>query len=92
MVDDGYRDAAPSPAISRFISRLEAMLMEPEPRGLGLPVVTLLLEGGVSALQDVKENLAGGQPCVVVAGSGRAADLLAYGYRHATKYSFTPVH
>ena len=67
--------------------------MDPAPRGLGVPVVTLLLEvpkkysikyisgninqeeiytlklslkGGTDAIFEVKDNLASGQPCVVV--------------------------
>ena len=33
----------------------------------------------------VKDGLESGQPCVIIEGSGRAADILAYGYRHATR-------
>ena len=64
----------------------------------------LKLQGGTDAIFEVKDNLASGQPCVVVEvmvnllflpplapapppleGSGRAADILAYAHRHATK-------
>ena len=33
----------------------------------------------------MKDSLEHGQPCVIVEGSGRAADILSYGYRHAAK-------
>ena len=33
----------------------------------------------------MRDNLSKGQPCVIVDGSGRAADILAYAYRNAIK-------
>ena len=33
----------------------------------------------------MKDGLEKGQPCVIIEGSGRAADILAYGYRHANR-------
>ena len=57
------------------------MVQEPAPRGLGVPVITLLLEvtfkfievkyisdmqGGTDALNVVKESLASHQPCIVI--------------------------
>jgi hypothetical protein len=41
------------------------------------PTVTVLINGGEIARQDVKLCLAAGRPVIVVAGSGRAADQLA---------------
>lgn len=58
-----------------------------EQGGLGIPLITLLLEGGTDAIYEIKDNLGLGQPCVVVDGSGRAADILAYAHNHATKGS-----
>ena len=46
-------------------------------------MVTLLLEGGPDALFEVRNKLAAGQPCLVVEGSGRSADLLGYAVRLA---------
>ena len=72
--------------LSEFISQLEEMIDKPkEQGGLGIPLITLLLEGGTDAIYEVKDNLGLGQPCVVVAGSGRAADILAYAHQHAAK-------
>ena len=81
-------------------------MREPEPRGLGIPIITLLLEGGTDAIYKVphyiynsylhiyiistlqaRDSLEQGQPCVIIEGSGRAADILAYGYRHAARSS-----
>ena len=92
MVDDGYRNRYfGAGGIREFISAFEKMLMDPSPKGLGVPVITLLLEGGTDAIFEVKDNLESGQPCVVVEGSGRAADILAYAHRHVTKNSETGV-
>ena len=61
------------------------MLLEPPPKGLGIPVITILLEGGTDALYEVRDNLMHGQPCVVIAGSGRSADILAYAYKNTER-------
>ena len=87
MVDDGYRNNYfGNGGITEFIAKLETLIAAPkESGGLGVPLITLLLEGGTDAIYEVKDNLASGQPCVVVEGSGRAADILAYAHRHATR-------
>ena len=38
-------------------------------------------------VQEIHGSLLDGQPCVIVAGSGRAADILAYACQHAVKPS-----
>lgn len=53
--------------------------------GLGIPIVTLLLEGGRDAIRIIKERLGSGIPCVAIEGSGRAADILSYAYKNAIK-------
>ena len=51
MVDDGTRNTYISGGgVTDFISNFEKMVREPEPRGLGVPVITLLLEGGTDAI------------------------------------------
>ena len=86
MVDDGTRNTFISGGgVTDFIGNFEKMVREPEPRGLGVPVITLLLEGGTDSIFKVKGGLEKGQPCVIIEGSGRAADILAYGYRHANR-------
>ena len=56
-------------------------------QGLGIPIVTLLLEGGIDAIRIIKERLKEGIAAVIIEGSGRAADIIAYAYRNATKIS-----
>jgi SLOG in TRPM, prokaryote len=46
------------------------------------PSVTLLINGGEIALVDVMENLKVGRPVVVIAGSGRLADEIAFVTNH----------
>jgi hypothetical protein len=43
----------------------------------GAPSVTVVVNGGDVALDDVEHSVAAGRPTVVVAGSGRTADALA---------------
>ena len=62
--------------------RLETMIRDPESEGgMGIPIVTLLLEGGRDALRIIKDRLAEGIPCVAIEGSGRAADILSYAHK-----------
>ena len=61
------------------------MIRDPEPRGLGIPIVTLLLEGGKDAIRIVKDRLKEKISCVVIEGSGRAADIISYAYKNAVK-------
>ncbi len=51
--------------------------------GLGIPIVTLLLEGGKDAIRIVKDRLKEGIACVVIEGSGRAADIISYAHKNA---------
>lgn len=59
-------------------TRLEEAIQAEEPTGLGIPVVVVLLEGGLGALGKCAMALKKNIPVVVVGGTGRAADLLAY--------------
>ena len=45
-----------------------------------MPVVTVVLEGGEDALKAVKESVKHGIPAVVVEGTRRAADILAFAH------------
>ena len=58
-------------------------------QGLGIPIVTLLLEGGIDAIRIIKDRLKEGIAAVIIEGSGRAADIIAYAYRNATKNSIS---
>ncbi|XP_042880245.1 transient receptor potential cation channel subfamily M member-like 2 [Penaeus japonicus] len=76
MVDDGTRDQFNGTV--NFRTRLEEAIQAEEPSGLGIPVVVVLLEGGLGALGKCAMALKKNIPVVVVGGTGRAADLLAY--------------
>ena len=45
-------------------------------------MVTVILEGGEDALKAVKESVKHGIPAVVVEGTQRAADILAFAHRN----------
>lgn len=48
----------------------------------GIPVVLVVLEGGINTIQTVLKSIESDPPVpiVVAKGSGRAADILAYAY------------
>ena len=48
-----------------------------------VPIVLLVLEGGIGTLETVREAIQRNTPAVIVKGSGRAADILAYAYQNA---------
>ncbi|KAH9518536.1 hypothetical protein Btru_017091 [Bulinus truncatus] len=81
FVDDGYR--CRYGGVAEFRSKFERKIAAPTSEtGLGIPLVLLLVEGGTDAIQDVSVSLSQGIPVVVCAGSGRAADILAYAYKN----------
>jgi transient receptor potential cation channel subfamily M protein 2 len=47
---------------------------------INIPVVLLVLEGGVNTLRTATSAIQNGTPVVVIQGSGRAADFIAKGY------------
>ncbi len=46
-----------------------------------VPVVLLMLEGGENTLATAAEAIGSSTPLVVIQGSGRCADLIAYAYK-----------
>ncbi len=84
LIDDGSRYKFFG-KYAEFITKFETMLRTEPPHGLGIPVVTLLLEGGVDAIRILKQRLAEGISAVIIEGSGRAADIIAYAYKNAIK-------
>jgi len=52
---------------------------------IGVPVVLLVLEGGPNTVRTMCELIKKKIPAVVVDGSGRAADVVAYAYSHTVK-------
>ena len=53
-----------------------------------VPIVLLVLEGGPGTLETVHQAIANNTPTVLVKGSGRAADILAYAYQNAKEEEF----
>ena len=49
--------------------------------GVHVPVVLLMLEGGENTLATAAEAIESNTPVVVIQGSGRCADLIAYAYK-----------
>lgn len=45
----------------------------------------LVLEGGTNTLQTTLEAIKEGTPIVVIQGSGRAADMIALGYKETKR-------
>ncbi|KAJ8036475.1 Transient receptor potential cation channel subfamily M member 3 [Holothuria leucospilota] len=50
---------------------------------LNVPSVCVVVEGGPNTVQTVYEAIKNGTPCLIIAGSGRAADILAYAFKKA---------
>ena len=48
-----------------------------------MPVVILVLEGGENTIKTAVEGIKRNTPVVVVQGSGRAADFIAYAYKES---------
>lgn len=67
-----------------FITKFEKMISATAPHGLGIPVVNIIIEGGLGALYEVEEFVARGQMMVVVEGTGRMADIISTAIKHAT--------
>ncbi|XP_038045510.1 transient receptor potential cation channel subfamily M member 1-like [Patiria miniata] len=61
----------------------EALAAPQEDNGLGLPVVVVVLEGGVDTVLNVKNAVLRGIPTVVCDGSGRAADIIAFAHNRS---------
>ena len=50
--------------------------------GLDIPVVVLVVEGGIEAIHNVQSSLSQNTPVILCKGTGRAADILAFAYNH----------
>lgn len=55
--------------------------------GINIPMVCVVLEGGMNTIRAVLEYVTDKPPVpvIVCAGSGRAADLISFAYQNATK-------
>lgn len=50
------------------------------------PVVCLVIEGGMNTIRAVLEYVTDKVPCVIVDGSGRAADIIAFVHKYANEH------
>ncbi|XP_037077937.1 transient receptor potential cation channel subfamily M member 6-like, partial [Pollicipes pollicipes] len=85
LVDDGRRGTPTGAADLR--ARLEERIADPGVGGLGIPVILLILEGGLGVITDVLHSLRRGIPVVVIQGTGRAADIIAFAQHETYKRS-----
>ena len=53
-----------------------------DPNGLSIPLVLIVLEGGIECLYDISFSLKQKIPVILVEGTGRAADILAFAFTH----------
>eukprot|EP00057_Strongylocentrotus_purpuratus_P009860 XP_011664334.1 PREDICTED: transient receptor potential cation channel subfamily M member 2-like [Strongylocentrotus purpuratus] len=53
---------------------------------VSIPIVCVVVQGGPNAIQTAYEAIRNGTPVVFVAGSGRAADIMAYAFQHTKEY------
>lgn len=88
LIDDGYRSAF-NASVADYRAKLERKIAAPvdasrtvEIRGLGIPVVQVLVEGGFDSIDNVHESVTRGIPVVICQGTGRAADVIAFAFNH----------
>ena len=65
-----------------FRGKFEEYLIQHKPNLPKIPSVLLVLEGGPGTLDTVYEAVKNSIPCVIIEGSGRAADVLVYAINH----------
>lgn len=71
-----------------FRRRIERHLYQQKvSKGINIPMVCVVLEGGMNTIRAVLEYVTDKPPVpvIVCAGSGRAADLISFAYQNATK-------
>ncbi|XP_043211040.1 transient receptor potential cation channel subfamily M member 5-like isoform X1 [Amphibalanus amphitrite] len=85
LVDNGMRGTPTGAAELR--AKLEERIADPGVGGLGIPVILLILEGGLGVIVDVLHSLRRGIPVVVIRGTGRAADIIAFAQCEVAKRS-----
>ncbi|XP_019633707.1 PREDICTED: transient receptor potential cation channel subfamily M member 2-like [Branchiostoma belcheri] len=94
LVDDGTTGRFSGADIS-VRTRLEQHIMEQTTgeglKDLKIPVVLLVVEGGPGTLKNTKEAVEKKIPAVIIDGSGRAADVIAYGFKRTRKKDNKPL-
>ncbi|XP_078610415.1 transient receptor potential cation channel subfamily M member-like 2 isoform X3 [Branchiostoma floridae x Branchiostoma japonicum] len=94
LVDDGTTGKFSGADIT-VRTRLEEYIMEQMTgeglKDLKIPVVLLVVEGGPGTLKNTKEAVEKKIPAVIIDGSGRAADVIAYGFKRTRKKDNKPL-
>ena len=49
--------------------------------GVNVPTVLIVVEGGINTLKTVQQSISRNIPVVIIDGSGRAADFIAFAFR-----------
>ncbi|XP_070535546.1 transient receptor potential cation channel subfamily M member 2-like [Ptychodera flava] len=85
LVDDGrVHDYSTATELRGKIEKaISEYNKKPDKGEIRVPVVCLVLEGGPGTLGEVASATKNGTPTVIIEGSGRAADLLAWAIRNA---------
>ncbi|XP_072042106.1 transient receptor potential cation channel subfamily M member-like 2 [Amphiura filiformis] len=82
LVDNGKKNKYGADLVLR--PKIEKAIAAPQSElGQGIPVVLVVLEGGIDAITNTKNAICRGIPTVVCEGTGRAADIISYAHNHA---------
>ncbi|KAK3595122.1 hypothetical protein CHS0354_002375 [Potamilus streckersoni] len=76
--------------LEKFISNKKINTGLAEKLRVDLPVVKIVVEGGVNTMKTVWKSVAADIPVLVLQGSGRAADFISYGYQLSRDVSILP--
>eukprot|EP00057_Strongylocentrotus_purpuratus_P009757 XP_011664231.1 PREDICTED: transient receptor potential cation channel subfamily M member 2 isoform X2 [Strongylocentrotus purpuratus] len=68
--------------LEKAISEEQIQKSSGESASVSIPVVCVVVQGGPNTIETAFEAITNGTPVVVVAGSGRAADIMAYACQH----------
>ncbi|XP_041372305.1 transient receptor potential cation channel subfamily M member-like 2 [Gigantopelta aegis] len=85
LVDNGtqHQYAVEIPLRAKLESKIANMKTDTGQDAVTVPVCMLVLEGGPGTLETCSSAVAKGTPAVIIKGSGRAADILAYAYQNS---------
>lgn len=91
LVDNGtqHKFATEIPFRAKIEKAISEMKTDTGQDAVTVPVVCVVLEGGPGTLETVKSAIQNGTPSVIVEGSGRAADILAYAYNNSKEEEIT---
>ncbi|XP_063963510.1 transient receptor potential cation channel subfamily M member 1-like [Lytechinus pictus] len=71
-------------------AKIQELMLQPESEGgLGIPVVNVILEGGIDTFETVAHAVRRHTPVILCNGTGRVADILSYATRHAEEIGDT---